>query len=154
MKKIQIITILAGALFASAVQAQTVVDCGSFLVSSNALVTNLTVGTISIDCSKQQNIAVEWTVTPSEAGVTAVQGIFMTGIAIPGTRASNLSMAVGGYIMRVAAATGPTPVVVCTNFNVAGFSRLDVTTISNVTSGAVEANFTNRIRYTVKRNAP
>ena len=154
MKTITTSIIAAAALFAAAVQAQITVDLGSFVVSSNAVVTNLAVGTLSIDCSKQQNIAVEWTVTPSQAGVTAVQGLYMTGIAVPGHRATDSSLTELGYIMRIAAATGPTPVVVVTNFNVSGFSRLDVVTISNVTSGGVAANYTNQIRYSVKRNAP
>jgi hypothetical protein len=136
-------------------RAQNIVDLGNFLVQSNvALVTNLTVGTLSIDCSQQQNIAVEWTVTPSTAGVTAVQGVYFTAIAVPGTRATQAAQFGEGLIMRIAASTTPAPITVVTNWNCVGWSRIDLMTISNVTSGAVESHFTNRIRYALKPNAP
>ena len=146
---------LGAALFAASMQAQSIVTLPPFVTLSNvAIITNLTAGTLSIDCSRQQNIAVEYTVTPSQAGVTAVQSIYFSPVVVPGEFQTAPALTVNGYVMRIAAATGPTPVVVVTNWNCSGWSRLDVYTISNVTSGGVAANYTNTIRYAVKKNAP
>ena len=149
--KITFILTLAASLFAASVQqanAQVVEVTptgGASIYDSVA--SNLAVGTFSIDCSKQQNISVQWTVQLAGAG-TETHGIRFVGLVVPGTRPSNANLQ-DGYYMAVAA-NGTTPVIVTTNFNVKGFSRLDCTYMTNGTAALA----TNTVKYWVKRDAP
>ena len=144
MKK-QIITILAGALFALAAQAQNIITLPTAVIY-NSVNSNMPANTLAIDCSKQQNIAVEWTLTINGAGTDACTLSFYPQ-AIPGTRATTPH--INGFEMTIAA-NGTTPVVVCTNFAVKGWARLDVGVMNNGVAGLA----TNVIKYAVKPNAP
>ena len=133
---------LAAALFAASVHGQAGLPI--FTVNANST-SNLPVNTVSIDCSKQQNIAVEWTCNLNGTDVTNV-GVRFIGCAIPGTRPTTPTLADGFYMATLTA--GTTPVVVLTNFNVKGYSRLDLTWTTN---GSATMILTNQIRYFPKR---
>ncbi len=150
MKKILSIITLAAALFAVSVQhvqAQLVDYTPTPFVVYNSVASNLPVASISIDCTAQQNIAVEWTLQMNGAG-TEVHGIRFIGIAEPGVRPTTPTLADGFYMAT--AANGTTPVIVQTNFNVKGFSRLDCYYMTNGTAQLA----TNSVKAWVKRNAP
>ncbi len=150
MKKILSIITLAAALFAVSVQ-QTQAQVADYTptpyVIYNSVASNLPLASISIDCTAQQNIAVEWTLQLNTAG-TEVHGIRFIGEAIPGVRPTTPTLADGFYIAT--AANGTTPVVIHTNFNVKGYSRLECLYMTNGTAGLA----TNTVRAWVKRNAP
>ncbi len=151
MKHILTILALAASLFAASVQqsaAETLVDVApAGVVVYNSVTTNNPVGTISIDCSKQQNIGVQWTVQMNGSG-TEVHGVRFVGIVEPGVRPSTPTLA-DGFSMAIAA-NGTTPVIVSTNFNVKGFARLDLYYSTNGTAQLA----TNWFKYSVKPNAP
>jgi hypothetical protein len=145
MKNITRYLTLVAAALAAPLQAQVTVVAPTAVIY-NSVTSNLPVSSVTIDCSKQQNIAVEWTIQCNGAG-TDLCGISFYGLAVPGSRSS--APINTGFMMAVAA-NGTTPVIVSTNFDTKGFSRLDVGYITNGVAGLL----TNTIRYTVKRNAP
>lgn len=148
MKNILTILTLAAAVVVASVQTASaqIADAGTAVIF-NSVTSNHPVGTISIDCSKQQNVALQWTLTLNGAG-TEVHGVRFVGITEPGVRPSSPSLA-DGYYMAIAA-NGTTPVIVATNFNTKGFSRLDCTYMTNGTAALA----TNNVKYWFKRNAP
>lgn len=152
MKNILTILALAASLFAASVQlqAQAIAPApadGSGVVVYNSVATNLALGLVSIDCSKQQNVAISWTLQLNGAG-TEVHGVRFIGVADPSVRPTTPTLA-DGFSMAIAAA-GTAQVNVQTNFNVKGYSRLDCYYLTNGTAGLA----TNWFKYSVKANAP
>lgn len=151
MKNLLSILTLAAAVCAVSVQpvsAQTVeaTPTGGAVIY-NSVASNLPVSTVTIDCSGQKEVAVQWTLTLNGAG-TDVHGIRFIPICEPGTRPSTPTLA-DGFSMAIAA-NGTTPVIVATNFTVKGWTRLDCYYMTNGTAALA----TNVVKYRVKKNAP
>lgn len=120
---------------------------GTILVNAN-VVSNTPVGVITIDCRRQQNVAVNWEFELGGAG-TEVMGLRFVGSGRPDSIATIPTLADGFYIAQ--AANGTTTVKISTNFNVKGFPYLIGYYITNGNASFV---LTNRISYWVKPNAP
>ena len=142
--KTTILTLVAG-LFAFCAQGQSIVTSAPIEIY-NSVASNCPVGTLTIDCSKQQNIAIQLKFSYSGAGVenTVVQFYPMT---VPGTRATTPHN--NGFIIT-AAGNGAAWVTVATNFNCKGYSRLDLGILNNGNASLS----TNIISYSIKPNAP
>lgn len=141
-----IITILALLIAAITGFAQ---DSGQATVVVAANVTsNTPVGTLTIDCRRQQNVAVEWEFELSGSGTDTI-GIRWVPSATASAIPTTPTLADGFYM--VSAANGATTVRVATNFNVKGFPYLHGYYITNASASRV---LTNRVRYWVKPNAP
>mgnify|MGYP006935477800 CR=1 FL=1 len=142
-KLILILLTLAASLFG--VQAQGLVTAASVPVVYNSVTSNLTgTAAIVIDCRRQQNIAVEWTVLTSGS---TLSGIRFT----PSVDGSTLATTPhdNGFVMARAPVAN-TPTVVITNWNVKGFNYL----IGDYITNGSAALMTNTVRYWVKPNAP
>ena len=157
MKMIKTILILAASLFAASVKAQPVDVIANSVVTPFVILTNLSgtafsnvpASTISIDCSSQQNMAVEWTFWSSHATSVSNVALRFIGLPISGTRPSDPTLADGFYMTRNSG--GSTNLVVVTNFNVKGYSRLDLLYMTNNSS---EGYISNSLRTVIKKNAP
>ncbi len=79
---------------------------------------------------------------------TEVHGVRFIGLADPAVRPTTPTLG-DGFSMAIAA-NGTTPVIVQTNFNCKGYSRLDCYYLTNGTAGLA----TNFFKYAVKANAP
>ena len=151
--KILSIATLAAALFAASVQQMTAQDVtlGPFAVAGGTPgISNFPVSTISIDCSAQQNIAIDWEFRLSGTDVTNCALRFV-GLPIPGRRTTPLqeTLADGFYVTTLSG--GATNIIYHTNFNVKGYSRLDLVYMTN---NSATMTATNWIRYRPKKNAP
>lgn len=147
MKTIHTFILLILALFASlfGAQAQGLVTAANIPVVYNSVTTNMAgTATIVIDCRRQQNVAIEWTMLTSGS---TLSGIRFT----PSLDGSTLATSVhdNGFSMARAPVAN-TPTVVITNFNVKGYNYLVCDYITNGSAAAL----TNTVRYWVKPNAP
>lgn len=118
-------------------------------ITVNANVTsNTPIGTFTIDCRKQQNVAIGWEFELGGSG-TEVMGLRLVGSAYPDKIATTPTLADGFSIAL--AANGTTTVRATTNFTVKGWPYLHCYYITNGNASSV---LTNRISYWVKPNAP
>ena len=149
MKNLLRILVLAAAVVAAQVQLQaqtvTIPSDGTWLTVAANVASNLPVGTVSIDCSGQRNIAIEWTCAIGGTDVTNVGCVFIP-IPISGTRPTTPTTAYGMLMTRLS--SGATPVTVVTNFDTLGFSRLDLYYLTNNSATLVMSN---QFRYYVKK---
>ena len=135
---------LAIAPFAMQAQQQTV----STVTVLNSVTSNTPVGTITLDCRKQQNVAVQWEFELGGAG-TEVMGLRFVPSASASAIPTSPTLADGFYVAL--AANGATTVRASTNFNVKGYPYLHCYYITN---GNATYVLTNRVSYWVKPNAP
>lgn len=138
-----VIILLVASLFGA--QAQGLVTAANIPVVYNSVTTNMAgTATIVIDCRRQQNVAVEWTMLTSGS---TLSGIRFT----PSVDGSTLATSPHDNTFSMARApVANTPTVVITNFNVKGYNYL---VCDYITNGSA-ALLTNTIRYWVKPNAP
>lgn len=120
---------------------------GTILVNAN-VVSNTPVGVLTIDCRRQQNVAINWEFELGGAG-TEVMGLRFVGSGRPDAIATTPTLSDGFYMAQ--AANGATTVKISTNFNVKGYPYLIGYYITN---GNATFALTNRISYWVKPNAP
>ena len=167
MKKI--ISILTLAVVVAATSVWPVKSQGSLAPSSGYLTwTNLAsqdsnmIGILTIDCRRQQNVALEWSYFASGVGVSNV-GIRFFGSVDGSTIAGNTNWTAGGALtgsytpalsdgfVMVGPTGGVTNHTVITNFNVKGYPYLVLAVSSNSLNAVT---YTNRLRYWVKPSAP
>lgn len=147
MKKFyKLSTLAAFAVFALVQHAdsQVLVTTPTFAITNGITQTLQTLGTVpsAIDCSKQRNIAIKWTVQLGGAG-TEVQGLRLqpsVDATLPSAPASSL-----GFVLAIAA-NGTTPVIVQTNFDTLGYRYLIPYYMTN---GNATYYSTNTIEYLV-----
>jgi hypothetical protein len=141
---------LAVAVVAACVQpakAQSLVtiapwtEAASGTSSSNAT-------SIVIDCSKQRNLAVQWTFNLGGAG-TSINGLRFIPVLDNNLPAETTVTLSTGFVMAIAA-NGTTPVTVRTNFDTLGYRYLS---LAYSTNGNAQIS-TNALSYLVKPGAP
>ena len=145
---LKVLTLAAIAVFAQVQQAkaQTLVPTPTFAITNGITQTLQTLGTVptAIDCSKQRNIAIKWSVQLGGAG-TELQGLrFQPSVdgTLPSAPASSL-----GFVLAIAA-NGATPVIVQTNFDTLGYRYLIPYYMTN---GNATYYSTNTIEYLVNK---
>ena len=117
--------------------------------AADGSVTNYPAGLAFIDVRRQQNVCIEWTFRHATgSSATDTNAIHFVPVVAGGIQSTTPKFSDGFLI--VARANGATPVTIVTNFTVRGYSALEVYSITNNTLDAM----TNRIRYSIKQNAP
>ena len=124
-----------------------IVTLPAIVCFEQASVTNFVAGAHVIDCRRQQNVAIEWTFKLDGVDTSGVSLRFVP-VTATGVRSTSTQLGEGFLIVR--AANNTTPVTVITNFNVKGYSFLELHSQTNDTLQIV----TNYIRYSLKPNAP
>lgn len=142
-----IVAVLAVLLIQTGQTQESPPSTATILVNAN-VTSNTPIGTFTIDCRRQQNVAVFWEFELGGSG-TEVMGLRFVPSAKPDKIATSPTLA-DGYSMAIAA-NGATTVRVTTNFNVKGFPWLHCYYITN---GNASVALTNRLSYWVKADAP
>lgn len=143
---------LAAALFAVSVQpakAQSPITRpadGTWVVANANAVSNVPAGTISLDVSKWRNVHLEWTAALNGTDVTNCGVVFIP-VFPDSTRPTTPTTAYQFQVNRLT--TGTTPIVVQTNFDVLGFTRLD---LQFMTNGSATMLLSNKFRIVGKPN--
>ena len=144
--RIVTLSLLLGACSA---KAQILASNANPIIVAPGASSNAPVGTFSIYCDRQQNVAVQWTCIVGGTDVTNAGVVFIP-VVDAGIRPSTPNLADGFFMTRLVGG-GTTNTVVVTNFNVKGYSRLDLYCITN---NSATFYITNNFAYTVKPNAP
>lgn len=151
MKALSII-VLVSALFAvqlcTHAQGTTTIPSDGTWITCHAgtpTASNAPVGTVSIDVTGAKNVAIEWTFAVGGTDVTNCGVVFIP-LVRADTRPTTPTTAYGFHMNRLSA--GTTPVVVVTNFDVVGYSRLDLYYLTNNSATMVASN---QFRYRVKK---